>query len=97
MSTFTDGPAPSVTPGPDAKPSKPRADPAGADRASADRGAVDESAGAQSSGSVWLHEEIQRRIAAERLGLAVEEVPGGHLAALSCPVELAERLVALLG
>ena len=68
MSTFTDGPAPSVTPGPDAKPSKPRADPAGADRASADRGAVDESAGAQSSGSVWLHEEIQRRIAAGRTG-----------------------------
>ena len=49
MSTFTDGPAPSVTPGPDAEPSRPRADPAGADRAGADRGAVDESAGTPSA------------------------------------------------
>jgi Alpha/beta hydrolase family len=37
--------------------------------------------------------EFQRRVAAERLGLAVEEVPGGHLAALSRPAELADRLV----
>lgn len=36
--------------------------------------------------------EFQRRLARERLGLDVDEVPGGHLAALSRPVELAERL-----
>ena len=41
--------------------------------------------------------DFQRRVAAERLGLEVQEVPGGHLAALSRPVELAERLVALAG
>jgi pimeloyl-ACP methyl ester carboxylesterase len=40
---------------------------------------------------------FQRRVAADRLGLPVEEVPGGHLAALSYPAELAERLVALAG
>lgn len=40
---------------------------------------------------------FQRRVAAERLGLPVDEVPGGHLVALSRPVELAERLVAYLG
>lgn len=38
--------------------------------------------------------EFQRRIARERLGMnAIEEVPGGHLLALSQPVELAARLV----
>ncbi|MGY1636615.1 alpha/beta fold hydrolase [Geodermatophilus sp. SYSU D00742] len=37
---------------------------------------------------------FQRRVAAERLGLPVDEVPGGHLVALSRPVELADRLVA---
>jgi pimeloyl-ACP methyl ester carboxylesterase len=37
--------------------------------------------------------EFQRRVARERLGLDVEMVPGGHLAALARPVELAERLV----
>src|SRR5215212_2545168 len=36
--------------------------------------------------------EFQRRVARERLGLDVELVPGGHLAALSRPVELADRL-----
>ena len=41
--------------------------------------------------------EFQRRVAAERLGLAVDEVPGGHLVALSRPAELADRLVAYLG
>lgn len=40
---------------------------------------------------------FQRRVAADRLGLAVEEVPGGHLAALSYPAELADRLVSLAG
>ena len=41
--------------------------------------------------------EFQRRVAADRLGLPVDEVPGGHLVALSRPVELAEQLVAYLG
>ena len=41
--------------------------------------------------------EFQRRVAADRLGLPVDEVPGGHLVALSRPVELAARLVAYLG
>ncbi|WP_324273664.1 hemerythrin domain-containing protein [Blastococcus brunescens] len=36
--------------------------------------------------------EFQRKVAAERLGLEVDEVPGGHCAALSRPVELADRL-----
>ncbi|MGY1743411.1 MULTISPECIES: alpha/beta fold hydrolase [unclassified Blastococcus] len=40
---------------------------------------------------------FQRRVAADRLGLPVTEVPGGHLAALSYPAELADRLVALDG
>lgn len=39
---------------------------------------------------------FQRRVAAERLGLPVEEVPGGHLVALSRPAELADRLLAQL-
>ena len=39
--------------------------------------------------------EWQRRVVAERLpGVVVEELPGGHLGALSRPVELAEALVA---
>ena len=36
--------------------------------------------------------EFQRRVARERLGLPVDEIPGGHLAALSRPRELADRL-----
>jgi pimeloyl-ACP methyl ester carboxylesterase len=36
--------------------------------------------------------EFQARIARERLGLEAELIPGGHLAALSRPVELADRL-----
>jgi pimeloyl-ACP methyl ester carboxylesterase len=36
--------------------------------------------------------DFQRRVAADRLGLPVDEVPGGHLAPLSHPVELADRL-----
>jgi pimeloyl-ACP methyl ester carboxylesterase len=38
--------------------------------------------------------EFQRRLARERLGLALDEMPGGHLVALSRPAELAERLEA---
>ena len=41
--------------------------------------------------------DFQRRVAAERLGLEVDEIPGGHLVALSRPVELADRLEAYLG
>jgi pimeloyl-ACP methyl ester carboxylesterase len=36
--------------------------------------------------------EFQRRVARERLGLEVDEVPGGHMAALSHPREVAARL-----
>jgi pimeloyl-ACP methyl ester carboxylesterase len=38
--------------------------------------------------------EFQRRVARERLGLPVDDLPGGHLVALSRPVELADRLEA---
>jgi pimeloyl-ACP methyl ester carboxylesterase len=40
--------------------------------------------------------EFQRKIAAERLGLDVDEIPGGHCAALSRPVELADLLESYL-
>jgi pimeloyl-ACP methyl ester carboxylesterase len=36
--------------------------------------------------------EFQRRVVSERLGVTVEEMPGGHLVALSRPKELADRL-----
>jgi pimeloyl-ACP methyl ester carboxylesterase len=36
--------------------------------------------------------EFQRRVAQERLGITPDEMPGGHLVALSRPRELAERL-----
>jgi pimeloyl-ACP methyl ester carboxylesterase len=36
--------------------------------------------------------EFQQRIARERLGLEPDLIPGGHLAALSRPAELADRL-----
>lgn len=38
--------------------------------------------------------EFQRRVVRARLGIAVEEMPGGHLLALSQPHELADRLEA---
>jgi pimeloyl-ACP methyl ester carboxylesterase len=38
--------------------------------------------------------EFQRRVARERLGKEVEEIPGGHLVALSNAEGLAERLLA---
>jgi pimeloyl-ACP methyl ester carboxylesterase len=38
--------------------------------------------------------EFQRRVAHERLGIEAETVPGGHLAALSHPVALVDRLIA---
>ena len=37
---------------------------------------------------------FQRRVARERLGIAADEMPGGHLVALSQSEELSERLVA---
>lgn len=37
--------------------------------------------------------EFQRRIARDRLGLEIEEIPGGHLAALSRPRQLADALL----
>ncbi|MGI5154283.1 alpha/beta fold hydrolase [Microbispora sp. CA-102843] len=40
--------------------------------------------------------EFQRRVVRERLGIEVDEMPGGHLVALSRPVELADRLVSYL-
>jgi pimeloyl-ACP methyl ester carboxylesterase len=37
--------------------------------------------------------EFQRRIARDRLGVEVEQLPGGHLLALSQPEALAARLL----
>lgn len=37
--------------------------------------------------------EFQRRVARERLGVAADEMPGGHLVALSQPDDLTRRLV----
>ena len=37
---------------------------------------------------------FQRRVARERLGISPDEMPGGHLVALSQPAELAARLTA---
>jgi pimeloyl-ACP methyl ester carboxylesterase len=36
--------------------------------------------------------EFQRRVARERLGVTPDEMPGGHLVALSQPTELTDRL-----
>jgi len=38
--------------------------------------------------------EFQRQLARERLGVSADEMPGGHLVALSQPSELAARLIA---
>ncbi|HYS34386.1 MAG TPA: alpha/beta hydrolase [Pseudonocardiaceae bacterium] len=40
--------------------------------------------------------EFQRRLVKKRLGIPVDELPGGHLLALSQPIELAGRLTAYL-
>jgi pimeloyl-ACP methyl ester carboxylesterase len=40
--------------------------------------------------------EFQRRLARERLGIDLDEVPGGHLVALSHPDEVVERLESYL-
>jgi pimeloyl-ACP methyl ester carboxylesterase len=47
------------------------------------------------SGDRFFPPEFQRRVARERLGLETVMVPGGHLVALSRPLELAERLARL--
>jgi pimeloyl-ACP methyl ester carboxylesterase len=39
---------------------------------------------------------FQRRVALERLGVPIDETPGGHLVALSRPIELTDRLVSYL-
>ena len=39
--------------------------------------------------------EFQKRVASDRLGLELDEIGGGHLAMLSRPAELAQRLVEL--
>lgn len=39
--------------------------------------------------------DFQRRVVNQRLGIDVEELPGGHLVALSHPAELADALVSL--
>jgi pimeloyl-ACP methyl ester carboxylesterase len=41
--------------------------------------------------------EFQRRVVRERLGLPVEEMPGGHLPMLARPGELADRLATISG
>ncbi len=40
--------------------------------------------------------EFQRRVAHDRLGIDADEIPGGHLVALSRPVDLSERLIGYL-
>lgn len=40
--------------------------------------------------------DFQRRVVTDRLGIEVEEVPGGHLVALSQPATLADRLDAMV-
>lgn len=42
----------------------------------------------------FLPADFQRRVARERLGISGDEMPGGHLVALSQPDDLAARLVA---
>jgi pimeloyl-ACP methyl ester carboxylesterase len=42
----------------------------------------------------FLPAAFQRRVARERLGISADEMPGGHLVALSHPAELSARLLA---
>jgi pimeloyl-ACP methyl ester carboxylesterase len=42
----------------------------------------------------FLPADLQRRVARERLGIRPDEMPGGHLVALSQPEELTSRLLA---
>jgi pimeloyl-ACP methyl ester carboxylesterase len=45
-------------------------------------------------GDRFFPAEFQRRVARERLGVSADEMPGGHLVALSQPEELSRRLIA---
>jgi pimeloyl-ACP methyl ester carboxylesterase len=38
--------------------------------------------------------EFQRRLARDRLGSEIDEIPGGHLAAVANPALVADRLIA---
>ena len=40
--------------------------------------------------------DFQRRLVKERLGIPVDDLPGGHLVALSQPAALADRLIAYI-
>jgi hypothetical protein len=42
----------------------------------------------------FFPEEFMRGVVADRLGIEPEITPGGHMAMLSHPAELADRLVA---
>jgi pimeloyl-ACP methyl ester carboxylesterase len=44
------------------------------------------------SGDRFFPAEFQRRLARDRLGITPDQMPGGHLLALSRPTEVAERL-----
>jgi pimeloyl-ACP methyl ester carboxylesterase len=46
----------------------------------------------QGSDDRFFPVELQRRVAADRLGITIEEMPGGHLVALSQPELLASHL-----
>ncbi|TNC23347.1 alpha/beta fold hydrolase [Amycolatopsis alkalitolerans] len=50
----------------------------------------------QGSDDRFFPPEFQRPLVRERLGIDLDEMPGGHLVALSRPEELAARLVAYL-
>lgn len=50
----------------------------------------------QGSDDRFFPPDFQRPLVRERLGLELDEMPGGHLLALSRPKELAERLVGYL-
>lgn len=49
-----------------------------------------------SAGDRFFPLEFQRRVTRDRLGIDIDEVPGGHLAALSRPVDLVDRLIEYL-
>ena len=51
----------------------------------------------QGSDDRFFPVEFQRRVVRERLGIELDEMPGGHLLSLSQPVELANRLERYLG
>ncbi|MFD8588694.1 alpha/beta fold hydrolase [Streptomyces sp. NPDC059637] len=48
------------------------------------------------AGDRFFPPEFQRRVARDRLGINADEVPGGHLVALSHPIDLVDRLIEYL-